>query len=708
MKLFKRISNCLLVVCVLMLCIGIRSHGVQANAEIAWEDKIEDAIWDSDPDENGERLIFITRKSISEAAIGERFETEFGYPISYYSDPVQYKKHVTSEIVDQSIVKYGLQDSVSIEYGRELLNDNMTPIEYESILDHNEYISNKRSVLTDLYMDSIDVFLDRNDIDPISVSYKGKYTGSIIMLASAEEIVDIAKDETVTGVYLMESSDSYFVPGIDETSDENSEFTSLREQADARRVDVTMGEVRSTSYNGSGIKIGILESNVGSEDSYGGRYESSHPQLAAIHNSRLFYLNNYYSFDGETREYVVNANQHYHASSVTALIVGQPVVINEVTYSGVVPNATVYQTTLCGEDNTLSPPHSGDTQSDMYLSYVSGLELLVDQGVSVINISAGGAQYGEYDLLCAETDAIAYSAGVLVVNSAGNNDQYISTPGMIMNGITVGNVVTNSSSGSTLSRPYSVSSNSSYQELNGSLYPNKPDLVAPGTYVPLVMANGTLDRTKSGTSFSAPLVAGLAAQLQQAKSELRDSVAKLKAIILAGAQYCYISGVGNSAQRLPIISTSNNPETAGNPFHREKSGVGLLNNTRALAIANGTNKYAQTVYTLTSSQVVRNVSLASVSLSAGQTIRIVLTYLKSDPGDRIELDGTQAYPINVDLTLNNSSGTIVASSTTTSNNVEVLEFTVNTAGTYSIYSKLLSYDTSYANRVVVAAAWYIE
>ncbi len=147
-------------------------------------------------------------------------------------------------------------------------------------------------------------------------------------------------------------------------------------------------------------------------------------------------------------------------------------------------------------------------------------------GVDVINSSLGyfdfdsasmNYSYEEFD---GKTTVIAKAAnraaerGILIVASAGNEGNkpwmFITTPADSENVLAIGAV-------NTLNELADFSSSGPTADLR-----IKPDLVALGVGTSAVLASGTIS-LKSGTSFAAPLVAGLAAGFWQAHPELTNT-----------------------------------------------------------------------------------------------------------------------------------------------------------------------------------------
>jgi serine protease AprX len=162
--------------------------------------------------------------------------------------------------------------------------------------------------------------------------------------------------------------------------------------------------------------------------------------------------------------------------------------------------------------------------------FVAGLEWLESIGVDVVNVSLGYTTFddpednystGDLDGATAVTTLAVEAAsarGVIVVVSAGNQGcsspticwYYVSTPADAPSAITVGAI-----------RPDST--RASFSSLGPTADGRiKPDVVAPGVDS-YVAVRGDLYGRSAGTSFAAPLVAGVVAQMLQVNPDLTPS-----------------------------------------------------------------------------------------------------------------------------------------------------------------------------------------
>ena len=456
------------------------------------------------------------------------------------------------------------------------------------------------------------------------IVYSSRYISTVFMKATKETIVALANaNETVFICY--DDPDLFAEPdlsiagaqvGVDEiTGTKSSNFNN------------------GYGFWGTGINVGILEA--------GGVINTTSPHYSSTRMTQV--ANGTISMPADT-----------HASLVTSIIAGNKVVFNEVTYSGVVPYASVFYT-------------RGNTQS----SCISGLDALADRNVNVINMSLGIAStaYNSFDR---DLDAFINNTGIVCVKSAGNDavgygtgTNGISSPGYALNCITVGNLETKSNATTASSSPYSLHASSSWEE-PGAI-PNKPDICAPGTWIRAVRStsgsNNFFYDSESGdpigTSFAAPFITGVVVQMMQEHSAKIGKPMAVKAKIM------------NIANRY-IVSTTNNP-IEGSSFLREKSGAGLVDAKKAMS---GTAyKYAW------NHQAIQNnyVTQLTISLSAGQRMRATLVFSNKNTSVIIE-HMSDFYDIDLRI-VDANTGDILYYSNSCGNNVEIIDYTTNISRT---------------------------
>ena len=197
----------------------------------------------------------------------------------------------------------------------------------------------------------------------------------------------------------------------------------------------------------------------------------------------------------------------------------------------------------------------------------------VDEGADIISLSLGGSQgfgsgFFTTDQL-EESVQEAIDLGVYVVAAAGNDgeddDGDVESPGSVEDVICVGAVT----------RTSSIWSGSSVGDNNGRLWPNpilprqdpdkKPEIVAPGHEVPVLMARSTGSGTwwgwSSGTSAATAWVSGSIAIFLEANPDMKRD----------GAQ-----GGVSAISNLKMIISQNSEMKNDQEDHDEHYGYGLL------------------------------------------------------------------------------------------------------------------------------------
>jgi len=188
-------------------------------------------------------------------------------------------------------------------------------------------------------------------------------------------------------------------------------------------------------------------------------------------------------------------------------------------------------------------------------SVANSVDWCVQQGADIISLSLGGGQsfgsgFFTTDELEQSVDE-ALDSGVFVIASAGNDgeddDGDVGSPGSVEDVICVGGI----------SRTGGIWSGSSEGDNDGRLWPNpilprsnpdkKPEIVAPGHEVPVLMASGVGNSGwwgwSSGTSAATAWVSGSLAlllqddpELQRENSSGRESIEGVKVAITQASQ----------------------------------------------------------------------------------------------------------------------------------------------------------------------------
>jgi subtilisin family serine protease len=160
------------------------------------------------------------------------------------------------------------------------------------------------------------------------------------------------------------------------------------------------------------------------------------------------------------------------------------------------------------------------------INYAVSLQNTAAVGKVVINISLGGAGVCPAGVVqTAITNAVA--AGVPVVVASGNDGGPVNNPGNCAGAIPVGATDSNNNVASFSSR--------------GSQLANA-GLVAPGVSLTTTDEGGGVTGGATGTSFSAPMVSGLAALILSARPAF--TVAQVSAALRGGADAIGVSGLG--------------------------------------------------------------------------------------------------------------------------------------------------------------------
>lgn len=455
------------------------------------------------------------------------------------------------------------------------------------------------------------------------------------METTKSEIKYYASLETVKAIYLYVEAE--FVESVNVALEQTGIFC-----------------VGGTGYDGTnwiaqygeGVKIGIIE---------GGRFYADAPQLKGNTNIHFVDIPNE---DGTYPTVLCNP----HTTMVTSIIAGKRKWFDSVSYSGIAYGATVYQTSTSDADN-----------------FFASIELLADYGVNIINFSAGFKNYGTaYSLYDKMLDKLLLDTGITFVMAAGNNVGYVIAPGKALCAITVGSVQTKGCNVSydedgkeikttyALDSPYDVSQFSCYEE--AGYLPNKPDVVAPGENI--VTLGTELDDDgvyiiekgkdvlyiKNGTSFSAPIVTGIVAQMMSENFGLKGNPLAVKAALILGADHSELNIV-NDTQK-------------GN-YLFDQTGAGLVDARYAL------NRI------ISSTKINIDININNQTdryyFEAGTRVKAVMVFNKRN--DMLITGNSSMDDLDFQLK-KESTGLNYAFSQSSYNNVEIIDKVINKSGYY--------------------------
>ncbi len=532
-----------------------------------------------------------------------------------------------------------------------------------SIEEMHDYISACRKQLMVEYMNSNSRIIDSitKVCGNIDVKFISCYAPMCILRLSKAQLDRLLTlDKGVVAVDLFENLDAKSESDI---ANYNSGATYVRD---------------SLGYTGSGIKIGMIE--------------PGNPLAITAFNS--YFNTNKVHILGS----IINTGyeDNIHATRVAAIMVGSGTTFNSITYKGIAPDADLY----C-------------IQCTNVIDFFTGIQELLNNDVDVINMSMGFGPQTQYTLMNLWIDHIAYVEDVHVVKSAGNKgdsnpNSIITYPGLSYNIVTVGayddnNNTIDYSGPSTISQQ-TLNSNSfclsSYTCFNeGSSGICKPDLVAAGTHIKY---GGLLDSylshdISSGTSFAAPQVTAVMAQLMQANPALVNKQDQMKAILCASAIY----RLSNDQ----LEQSSNDPRYEYCLYEKQGSGVLNANLARYIALTSGK---AQSFYLYGSTSTIYTYNI--YAYSSDIYLRVALPWLKrsnmtvpptSNTWNAITSTSDLA---DYDVTITAPNG-LIAYSNSSVGNMELIQLNTSEYG-YGTYTITVQIKTNNNINNYLGLAWF--
>ena len=294
---------------------------------------------------------------------------------------------------------------------------------------------------------------------------------------------------------------------------------------------------RVDGFEGSGIKICIVDTGI----------DMSHPDLE---NTNIIGWNDLVS--GSDSPY----DDEGHGTAMAGIIASKGGL------NGVSPEADLLIAKAISDDGSGTDSTIADA-----------VDWCVDGGADIISLSLGGSQgFGSGFFTTDQLEESVQNAidlGVYVVAAAGNDgeddDGDVESPGSVEDVICVGAVT----------RTSSIWSGSSEGDNNGRLWPNpilprqdpdkKPEIVAPGHEVPILMAQSTGSGTwwgwSSGTSAATAWVSGSLAIFLEVNPEMKRD----------GSQ-----GGVSAISNLKMMISQNSEMKNGQEDHDDHYGYGLL------------------------------------------------------------------------------------------------------------------------------------
>ncbi len=450
--------------------------------------------------------------------------------------------------------------------------------------------------------------------------FQSQYSPMIILRTTYSIVEDMAQNDQVEWITRFYDC---------KIEDEGLETANVFSRADY---------VRDVNANrGSGVKIGMIEENYPTlEDDY-------------LASANIHLRTNEACSDNE------------HAIIVARILVGT---LSSSRNTGVAPDAELF----CCKAN--------GTAADFY----DGVEWLISQNVNIINMSmylssGGNVSHGVYDIPSKWVDHIAVTHDVHVVKSSGNrgeSDKWVTSPGMAYNAITVGAYKCNGASQWNGYNSFEMACSSSYLE-SGSGRAEKPNIVAYGENFWTMHGDSA-----SGTSFSAPQVTGVIAQLCSYNASLKVQQTKVGAILMAAAVHKIdATNSGCAGSTFSTAVRVNNMAQISN-----KEGAGILDARWAREIVANGKCWNPTVY---DDGFPYNKTI-TISANENSVIRVCIFWLRQNSVSNPHATGSVSTGTmsNLDLYILNPSGSIAAASTTTMGNFEIVQFTPHMTGTYTI------------------------
>ncbi len=391
----------------------------------------------------------------------------------------------------------------------------------------NERIAAERKIAKEMYDEQNSEYVEKTGIDETDVEFVSSYSPMVITECTEDEIDDIVVNGKVKSIDIREDIEISENTEADTTEESGQAASTYSSYTTAWKSAINADMTTNTiGIKGKGVTIGVYDG----DSLYKNYYDLKNTDLTSLDK--------------------VIDYEDYHCTKVTRILAGS---------KGIVPKAKVFE----WSDNNV-------TREEI-------IEKLIEKGVSIINMSLAFGERTEdyYTTFEKWLDHIGYRHHVLLVVSAGNTDMYDSKEQcpvgtLSYNTLTVGGIDTKNTDKFSDDKFHSGSCFGN----GGSKGCAKPDCVAAYNDVleETLNFNGDKKLIYDGTSFAAPAVTGVCAQVLQTEPTLAFYPQQIKAIIMAS---CDRKGSESYASGLTA-----------------KEGSGVVNAFKAIVIAS-TERYSR-------------------------------------------------------------------------------------------------------------------
>ncbi|MEC2073384.1 S8 family peptidase [Alkalihalophilus marmarensis] len=257
--------------------------------------------------------------------------------------------------------------------------------------------------------------------------------------------------------------------------EENAEVTKLAQNVPWGIPRVQGTDAQNAGYTGNGVKVAILDTGI----------DRSHPDLTAnVQGGHSVFT------DSANRDPFFDGDGHgTHVAGTVAAV------NNDIGVVGVASEADLYAVKVLN-----------NAGSGSYAGIAEGIEWSINNGMDIINMSLGGSQSSA---ILKEFSDLAYAEGLLVVAAAGNsgnrggNNDTVGYPAKYESVIAV------------------AATDQNNQRATFSSTGPAVEISAPGAGILSTTPNNNY-ASFNGTSMASPHVAGVAAQVWQAKPHLSN------------------------------------------------------------------------------------------------------------------------------------------------------------------------------------------